>query len=362
MVLSKYKDGWEKEFQKYPGMMLEYTPLDLAWKASYYIGLRQDYPVFFAKSGYSSFFLYDLEKPWVYDVFRFSAVDSALDVCDVKRYQALPKDLPEALEFIKTMVDSGRLVWISWFDPLLVYGLEVSAGSLAVNWYHPTFAPDGSSWGMDELAKWWEWTDNPESKKLIAPSEIKCDESITEKDLVPNLAEMIVKNFRQSFIEMDGKEKVPMGLAAYDAYIKDLSNPDVDFLVENENGDRSRLAWFDAPIYSQWTQNYALHSYFYKISRVIPQDLRENLTKAADCFGNAYANWKKWHKLVGRKDDADEFLRCVAYMKKRIQAAEKVKLAKTEIEKALVFLEKIIPEPKKKPSEKPKPDKKTGKK
>lgn len=340
MVLGNYKDGWDKELGRYPNMRLLYVPVDIAWKAAYYVGMSCHYPHFYAKSGYPTFFLYNLDNPWVFDLFRFAVVDSALDSCNVHRYEGEPGSIEEAVKFIQEMITHGRLVWMSWYDPILVYGIEINEGSIRLHWYHPYFAPDGITWGPDELQKWWEWSDVKGAHKLIAPADIKSDDSVTEIEIAEKLCELLLKNFRQKELNLDGL-KAKMGLAAYDQYIADLKNKDINFL-EKINDEQPRLLWFDIPIYAQWTQNFALHAYLSFVSKSIPGEKGKLMLEAAELFGKAYANWLKWEKIVGREKGDKVLMKNVAKMDVRIKAAEEVTKARDNVAKALEVIDKML--------------------
>ncbi|RKZ28394.1 hypothetical protein DRQ26_01185 [bacterium] len=340
MVLSNYNSGWREELERYIGMKLEYVPLDIAWKCARYGGLREHYPNFFAKSGFFAFFLYDIDKFWVHDLFRLFLVDNALNASNVQRITFDPKNADEGIAFLEDMVNRGNLVWVSWMEPLLVFGVEDSDRGVLVHWYNPVFAPEGTTWGRDELERWWNWADFDGAHLMIAPTGISPGTN-SEEFIIVELVKLAVQNKKIEYYEF-GDTKIPFGINAYSAYASDLRNPDVDFLQKSDDGKLERTSWFDFAIYSQWTQTFAAHSYFSRISSIFPEDEREALKRASEHYGRCYAHWIEWEKIIGRHPDRETFYARIKDMKKRSSAADVVIKARDELEKALGALEEFL--------------------
>lgn len=340
MVLSNYQLGWKDERERYPGMRLEYIPLDIAWKAARYAGMNERYPHFFAKSGHFAFFLYDLDRFWVYDLLRIYLVDNALSGCNVRRSIFDPPNINDAVAFIKEMVKCGNLIWVSWMEPLLVYGMEDSERGFLIHWHNPAFAPEGTTWGRDELENWWNWADFENARLLIAPTGVEPGVN-SEEDIAVELAKLAVRNGNIDNFEL-GDVNVPFGDSAYSAYAEDLRNPDIDFLKKNDDGKQERIAWFCFAIYSQWTETFAAHTYFSHISSAFPEVEREALRDAADHYGKAYGHWLEWEQIIGRHPDAEIYKARIKDMKTRVAAAEKVEAARKEIANATEALAKFL--------------------
>ncbi len=341
MVLTNYKMGWKEEFDRYPGMRLEYIPLDIAWKAAYYAGMREHYPHFFAKSGFFAFFVYDLDKFWVYDIFRNILVDNALDGCNVRRTTLIPDKLDDAIAMIREMVRCGSLIWMSWFEPILVYGFEEEKKGILLQWHNPAFAPEGTTWGRDELDEWWNWADYQEARLLIAPTGVVPGAN-REEDVVVELARLMVENADTSVIELENIE-IKFGFAAYNAFASDLRNPDIDFRG-GIGGDRKaeRLAWFDFASYSQWSQLFAAHSYFAHVSHRFFDEKRKLLQNTSESFAKAYGHWLEWEAVIGRHPDNDVFISRIGDMESRIIAANKIDDARKEIEICVEILAEFL--------------------
>jgi len=334
MVLSNYNYGWREEFRRYPGMKLEYTPLDLMWKAAKYSGLSEHYPHFFAKSGYFAFFLYDIDQFWIYDIFRVPLVENSLNACNVQRNIMEPHSPDEAVSFIKEMIDSGNLVWATNFEPMLIYGFEGHSGSERLYWYNPNVAPDGITWGRDEVLQWWQLQENIGQHILISPVRVVPGVN-SDEEIAIELMKLVVQNAQNESIQI-GDSEVPLGLNAYDKYIQDLRNPDVDFLKKSgENETLLRTAWFSFAIYSQWTQYFAAHSFFSHIANSFNPDEQKIVQQIADYYGDAFGHWIRWEKIIGRTPDEDEFLRRIGSQENRIKSAECVENAKESIAKAV---------------------------
>lgn len=338
MVLSNYHIGWAEEFSRYPGLKLEYPPLDILWKVARYSGLSERYPHFFAKSGYPAYFVYSLDKPWVYDIFRNSVVNSALDVCGVHRIEGEPEDLEQLIDFLFKVINEGKLVWMSWFLPILVYGIEGTSKNVCVHWYNPIFAPQGKIWGLNDIRSWWHWADFQGARLVIAPDGVEPQDN--DAEIVLKLAEFVKANMENPYLEMDG-EKIPMGLSAYDKYIEDLRNPSVDFLVSDEDGEKYRTGWFSFAIYCQWTQNFALHCFFASASNFFPKYQRKLLNEIADTFGQVYGHWLDWEKQIGRHQNPRIFEERIANIERRQLSAECVFKAKESLVKALALIEEF---------------------
>ena len=337
MVLSNYRACWKGEFERYPsGLKLEYPPLDVAWKAAKYSGMKDHYPHFFAKSGYFAFFLYDIERFWVYDLFRTYLVDNALTGCNVRRTVFNPTNLDEAIAFMREMVRCGNLIWVSWMQPLLVYGVEDLENGVLVHWHNPVFAQQGTTWGRDELERWWNWADFEEAKLMIAPTGIAPGVN-TDEEITVELAKLAVRNGEIDEYELSGV-KIPFGLKAYERYADDLRNPDVDFLEVDESGKPLRTAWFDFSIYCQWTQTFAAHSYFSYVSSIFTGVEKEHLSRAAEHYSRAYGHWLEWEKLLGRHPDQSVFSSRLSDIAQRSAAADAVDRARGEVKKAIESL------------------------
>lgn len=340
VVLSNYNVGWRKELARYPGMQLEYVPLDIMWKAARYAGMTEHYPHFFAKSGYFAFFAYDLDRFWVFDLFRLEVVENALAACNVRRAALEPQSLEEAIGFMREMIQCGNLVWMSWLEPVLVYGVEGSRGNEMIHWHNPSFAPSGTTWGRDELEGWWNWSSERGAHLLVAPVGVSPGQNPEEK-IVEELAKLAVQSYRTEFLEL-GEVRISFGLRAYAAYADDLKNPEVDFLVEDADGKRSRTAWFCFAIYSQWTQTFAAHCYFSHIASFFPERQRSALEAAAQHFGNAYGHWLEWQKIIGKCAKKEEFFERVRDMNLRVAASREVLAAREDVEKAVASLEEFL--------------------
>ena len=334
MVLSDYSMGWQKEFDRYPGIKLEYTPLDLMWKCAKYSNFNEHYPHFFAKSGYFAFFIYDPDKFWVYDIFRVQMVLNALNASNVRRALIEPKTIDEAIAFIQQMIDSGNLVWATHIEPILIYGIEGPKGKERVHWYNPNVAPDGSTWGRDEINEWWMLQKNYGQHILISPVRVVPGVN-TEDEITVELIKLVVQNYRNREIEI-GDEKVAFGFGAYDRYIADLRNEDFDFLKKfGDNQTQIRTAWFSFSIYSQWTQYFAAHSYFSNVAKIFPQKESKILQRIADNYADAFGHWLKWEKIIGRHPDENVFLQRIGSMDSRNKAADEVELAKKSLVEAI---------------------------
>ncbi len=340
MVLSNYRLNWREEFERYPGMKLEYVPLEVAWKVARYAGLREHYPNFFAKSGFFAFFIYDLDKFWVHDLFRLFLVDNALTACNVQRAVFNPKNIDESIAFLKEMVDRGNLIWVSWMEPLLVYGVEDSERRVLIHWHNSAFAPDGTTWGRDEIEGWWNWADSENAHLMIAPTGISPDAN-SEEFIAVELAKLAVQNGKLEQYEIGGA-KTPFGLSAYSAYADDLRNPETDFLKKSEDGNLERTFWFDFAIYSQWSQTFAAHSYFSHISSIFSGEERDMLKSASEHYGKSYGHWLDWEKVIGRHPDRDVFYARMKDMGKREAAADAVMSARDEIGKAIDALSQFL--------------------
>ncbi|MCD6594403.1 hypothetical protein J7L68_01835 [bacterium] len=334
MVLSNYNTGWQKEFDRYPGIKLEYTPLDLMWKCANYSGSTEHYPHFFAKSGYFAFFLYDADKFWVYDIFRVQMVLNALNASNVRRAISEPKSIDEAIAFIEQMIDGGNVVWATYIEPILIYGIEGIKGKERIHWYNPNIAPDGSTWGRDELNGWWESQKDYGQHILISPARVMPGVN-TEEEIATELIKLVVQNSQNNEMEI-GDEKIAFGSSAYDKYITDLRNKDFDFLEKiGENQMQIRTAWFSFAIYSQWTQYFAAHSYFSNVAKVFPKKESKILQKSADHYADVFGHWLKWEKIIGRHPDENVFLQRIGSIDLRQKAADEVELAKKSLVAAI---------------------------
>lgn len=339
MVLSNYYIGWAEEFSRYPGMKLEYPPLDILWKVAQYSGMAERYPHFFAKSGYPAYFIYSLDKPWVYDIFRNAVVDNVLDVCGVYRAEGEPETVEQLLNFLFTVINEGRLVWMSWYQPVLVYGIEGTSKNVCVHWYHPIFAPQGIIWNLKELMNWWEWADFQGARLVIAPGRVEPQDN--EIEIAIKLAEFVASNMRNPYLEMNG-EKIPMGLSAYDKYVEDLNDKNIDFLAVDDEGRKWRVGWFSFAIYSQWTQNFALHCFFSRASDFFQKEQKRLLNEIADAFGQVYGHWLNWEKQVGRHQNVKTFESRIGDLSRRQVSAECVLQAKGTLLKALSLIDEFV--------------------
>ena len=315
-------------------------PLDIAWKSAFYAGAREHYPHFFAKSGYFTFFMYDLDRFWVYDLFRMPIVDNAFTGSNVKRTIIDPVSIEEVVAFLREIISCGNLVWMSWMEPLLVYGVENSGKSVLIHWHNPVFAPDGTTWGLDELEDWWKWADFEGARALIAPSGV-CPGTNPEEEVAVEIAKLAVQNMRTEYIEV-GDAKIPFGLSAYAAYSADLRNPKIDFLIKDKDGKMERTSWFCFAIYNQWTQNFAAHSYFSHIAPIFSKKQRDILIKVADAYAKTYGHWVMWESLIGRHQSKELFYSRIGDINKRKSAADIVDSASAEIKKAVDLLEEFL--------------------
>ncbi len=340
MVLSNYNSNWREEFERYPGMKLEYVPLEIAWKAARYAGSREHYPNFFAKSGFFAFFLYDIDKFWVHDLFRLFLVDNALTACNVQRAAFNPKNIDESVVFLKEMVERGNLIWVSWMEPLLVYGVEDSERRILIHWHNSAFAPDGTTWGRDEIEQWWKWADFDNAHFMIAPTGIAPNAN-SEEFILVELAKLAVQNGKLEYYEL-GDSKIPFGLSAYSAYADDLRNPDIDFLKKTKDGNLERTFWFDFAIYSQWSQTFAAHSYFSHISSIFSGEERNALKAASKHYGKSYGHWLEWEKIIGRHPDRELYYARIKDMEKRKSAADAVMAARDEVRSAIDALAQFL--------------------
>ncbi len=342
MVLSNYTLGWKEEFLRYPGLRLEYTPLDLMWKAAKYSGLNERYPHFYAKSGYFSFFLYDLERFWIYDIFRVPLVQNSLNGCNVRHAIFEPKTIDEAASFIYEMINTGNLVWATHYEPILIFGVEGEGGMRTLHFYNSNIAPKGATWGLDELDAWWAQQESLGAHVLISPMGIAGGIN-TEEEILMELAKLAVTNFNASKLDFAEDITVPLGLAAYDAYMTDLRDPKIDFLKPyGENQAMMRTTWFSFAIYSQWTQYFAAHAYFQNNAQIFPTEQQVPLYKAAEAYAKAYGHWLEWEQTIGRTSDGELFARRLADMKARESAAEKVELARDSVLMAVMALGEFL--------------------
>ncbi len=342
MVLSNYNVGWNEEFARYPGMKLEYVPLDVAWKAAFFVGMKEHYPHFFAKSGYFSIFIYDPDRFWVYDIFQVQLVENALNGCNIQRYTLKPNSIREALEFIRQMINSGNLVWATYFEPILIYGIEGNPGSERLYWYSPRINPDGTIWGKDEIEQWWDSQEQIGTHTLIAPARVAPGANSPE-EIVSELARLAVENAQTDHLDLGEDLSVPFGLAAYDRYIADLRNPEFDFTRQfGDDKIMYRMAWLSVAIYSLWTQYFAAHTYFSHIANLFPEKQAEALHQAARHYGNAYGHWLEWEKFVGRVEDEKEFIERARSMERRNSAADAVEKAKNSVKQAVDSLARYI--------------------
>jgi len=342
MVISNFYVGWKEEFDRYPGMKLEYVPLDVAWKAAFFVGMKEHYPHFFAKSGYFALFLYDLDRYWVYDIFQVQLVENALNGANVQRYFVEPKSLDEAMNFIYQMINSGNLVWATYFEPILIYGIEGDPGNERVHWYSPRINPGGEIWGRDEIERWWNAREQlGGSHTLIAPAKVVPGVN-TEEGIATELARLAVENWESEHLAI-GDTKIPIGAAAYDRYIADLKNPEVDFTKKfGEDRIMFRMAWLSMAIYAQWTQYFAAHTYFAHIADLFPREQAELLRKTAECYSDAYGFWLEWEKYIGRTDDENEFIKRAQDMQRRQKGAQMVERAKESIAEAVRHLKEFL--------------------
>jgi len=341
MVLSNYNLKWHDEFARYPGIKLEYVPLDLMWKAANYSGMSEHYPHFFAKSAYFSFFLYDPDKFWVYDIFRVPLVQNALNACNIRRSSIEPETFEQAVSFIYQMINSGNLVWITYIEPILIYGFEGIPNKERIHWYNPNIAPDGATWGRDELEMWWMSQKSIGQHTLIAPLGVVPGIN-PEEEITAELAKLVIKNWQSGEIIID-KDSIAAGISAYEKFISDLRNDDFDFLKPFGNEKTLlRTAWFTFAAYSQWTQYYAAHAFFTHIADSYSETQKKTLRSAADHYANAYGHWINWEKVIGRHPNEEEFFKRIGIMENRLKAADYVDMAKLEVGKAIESLGEFL--------------------
>lgn len=340
MVLSDYNATWDKDFAPYPDMRLEYGPLESMWKVVRYIGINIPVPHFFAKSGYGTFFLYDIDRFWVYDIMRERVIHSASELCGAETevlYE--PESLDTALSFIERHIDMGRLVYMSWFEPFVVFGLSGGIEHPRLHWHNFAFAPQGTIWGRDELEQqWWKWADFQGAHSLIAVTGKK--EAPSEAKIVETLCEGIVKNMQQDSFPLD--PPVAMGLAGYTAYARDLRDPSIDFMKKDDDGEQRRISWFCFALYSQWTQLYALKTYLNDTVESMDKGKREPVRSAVKYLNDAFEHWLEWERLIGRHPDRELYEKRIRDIEVRKKAADAVDAARESIEKVVQELGNIL--------------------
>ncbi|MFP4458978.1 MAG: hypothetical protein ACLFSQ_05270 [Candidatus Zixiibacteriota bacterium] len=340
MVIGDFRRSWESSDISNSEIKLEYGPLDIAWKLARYEGSGISKPVFYAQSGYSTTFLYNKDKFWVYDNLRDEFVRNALTRAGLKIKIVLPNNFEDAIELVKENIEHARLVYASWYEPFLIYGFEDNQENPTIHWHNRAFADKGQTWDKEDFYQnWWNWTEIPEAKNLVIV------EGKTEPPDLRLLTIEIVKDFVDN-MRLTGNTKEPdgtySGLRAYHAYYEDLKNESVKMNVFERDSGINRIAWFDFAIYSQWTQTYALKCLFEEAKSRFDKKKADELENAANELNEAYKQWHNWEGKIGRLDDEDLFLRRIGNIQIRRYAAENVLEARSRLEKALDYSEKFL--------------------
>lgn len=325
MVLTDYSRSWKHDD---PQMKIEYGPLDIAWKLVRYAGIDISRATFFAISGFSSIFLYNKDSFWVYDALRQHAIAKSIDLSGAVAEQYVPKDLDEALQAINYNLGRAFPVYASWFDPILIYGLEGSLERPSLKWHNNAFAPEGLSWSREDMEKnWWNWAKDPSGNSLLVIKK-KNDFELT-KELIMGVLQEFVDSMNASK-EAD-ENGTFAGLTALHAYATDLRDAEIDFTILEQEKQLNRLAWFDSAIYCQWTQFIAMRDFLIEAQAFMIETQSsfdngsiEQLKSVIDRLSESVYHWSEWEGKIGRLQDQELFVRRIADIQIRSHAAESV--------------------------------------
>ncbi len=334
LVLTDYSRAWDHTS---PEQVIEYGPLDIIWKLVRYSGADISRSVFFALSGFPTFFFYNRDKFWVFDALRDRVIQRGLAITGFEMESFEPESLEDAIAFMDKYIGLAIPIYASWFEPILIYGLEGHVEHPAINWYNPVFAPEGLTWGLDELQNnWWNWSDNPAAKKLTV---------VRKKKDFQLSKELYLTTLRDFVNGMEGLDKVDedgtfSGVKAIEAYSADLKDPEVDFTLVDQEKGLNRVAWIDFAIYSQWTQLIAMRNFIDTGLELVDGD--EDLDASSEFLMQAIYHWSEWEEKIGRLSDEDLFMRRIANMQIRFHAASSVDRSIDALKMALDSINKYF--------------------
>ncbi len=332
LVLTDYMRAWQHDD---PTLKIEYGPLDILWKLVRYSGVDISRAAFFSISGYPSTFFYSRDVFWVYDILRSEVIRKAANLSGVNLKAFTPESIDDALNFFHQSIGRGVPVYASWFEPILVYGLEGSSERPSLKWHNSVFAPDGLSWNREDIENnWWKWTEES-SMRVLLTVEKGSGYKLTRATFIS-----VLREFHEGMKSGQGeKNNTWSGFDAIRTYAADMKNPEIDFTIFDQESKLNRVAWMDFAIYSQWTQFIAIRDFIQEGIEVFPE---LKLTDVRDNLSEVIYHWSEWEGKIGRLSDEELFIRRIADLQIRIHAALSVERSLDALRRALEALENFL--------------------
>jgi hypothetical protein len=248
-------------------------------------------------SGHSSFFAYDRLKPWVYDLDGSRNVFiRCLGVAGWEPTIYSPSDFEDAYRYLCDRIIDGLPIFIEFFEPMVVYGVDEMLDESLIHWFCAPWAPEGNAWSKEEMKEnWWRWMDEDGINDLIT-----LDSPAGNK---PDPTEIAVETINAIVQRMNTKniDDIPFGFKAYEAYCRDLRNESIDWVNENTSFvDEMSTVWGCWAIYHQWTPRIYTALYLEKASEHFNDQAKMCLQSAAELYKKCVKEWLEWEKLLGR--------------------------------------------------------------
>ena len=309
-----------------------YQPVVIITLLLNHLGKDTNLEKIYAISGYSSYFLYDLERSWVFDIFREEIVNNILYFLAVRFQKYIPSSIKVLFDFLDTQIKYNRPVYISFFEPLIVYGIEKQPIRL---WsYCPAFKNPVVIFNEDEFIYYWNLFLQTRKRLNIF--------ALSSKGIEPNFSIIaynylfsLVRNFKLKFAPIN--IKIPMGINAYEHLINDL----IDEEIYKTERKKFILEWFSSSIYPQFYQTKINSNFLKLVSKIFQSPYREKIIKASEYFEEAYNNWLKCDSLIREAGEFD-VNKFIDDEPKRRRVSDLINRAKESISFSLREIEDVI--------------------
>jgi hypothetical protein len=182
MVIGDFRTSWENDSSYKTGRQPEYGALEALWKVFHYHDVSIDRYSFNAITGYPSIYAYHKDMFWLYDVFREQIIDNALKRCGFEVNRIIPNSFEEALLFVKDSLFLAKPVYVSWYEPFVIYGYDGDLKAAHIHWQSDSLALNGRTDSRKWFEKnWWNYSDKDSDRMMMVIKKKISDLSIVKK-------------------------------------------------------------------------------------------------------------------------------------------------------------------------------------